>query len=209
MSISLTSVALAAALSVQVLAPPIAQPPAPPSAALVEAVDRVGVSELPNLTLTGYAVAGRSSRAIRESMDDKRPSEEVDGVRHDARTYWIYQTRWQNGADGHCVPATATVTLRLRMVLPDLTTRDQLSASEKADWDAYFAALVTHERNHARIAVAGRDQMQAAMRASPDCASMSKMIETTNEELKSASIEYDHQTDHGRREGAVYPRPGS
>ncbi len=209
MFVSLSSLALAAALSGQASVPKIAVPPAPPSTALVEAVGRAGLGDLPEVTLIGYPVTGRSPRSIRESMNEARPTVEVDGGRHDARTGWIFQTRWRNGADGQCVPATATVSVVLRMTLPDLTTRDQLSPREEADWDAYFAALVTHERNHGRIAVAGRDQMQAAMRASADCAAMNAVVKTTSDEVRAASEEYDNQTDHGRREGAVYPRPGA
>jgi len=209
MIVDLTSLALAAALSAQASVPQIALPPAPPSPALVEAVSRVGLGDLPDVVLIGYPVTGRSPGAIRESMNAARPTIEVDGERHDARTGWIYQTRWQSGPDHACLPATATVTVVLRMVLPDLTTRDQLSPPEKAGWDAYFEALVTHERNHGRIVVAGQEQMQAAMRASPTCEAMNAMIQTTSAEVRAASEEYDRQTDHGRREGAVYPRPGA
>ena len=204
MIMSLTSAAVAAVLTAQASA----SPPAPPGARLAQAVERAGLTDLPDLSLIGYAVEGRSPRVIRESINRGRPADRGDGARHDARTHWNYQTRWRRGADGQCVPGTATVTLTLTMTLPDLTNRDQLSAGDRAGWDDYFAALVAHERNHGRIAVAGRDQMQAAMRASPDCDAMTAVIQTTNAEVADASEEYDRKTDHGRREGAVYPQPG-
>jgi predicted secreted Zn-dependent protease len=203
MIISLTS--LMAALAVQAAAPE----PGPPSARLVEAVGRVGLSDLPDLALVGYEVEGRSPRSVRDSIDRRRPADPSDGVRHDARTRWNYRTQWRNGPDGRCLPATATVTLSITMILPDLASREQLSAREQAGWDAYFTALIAHERNHGRIAAAGREQMQAAMRTSPDCDAMTAVIRTTNAEVADASREYDRQTDHGRTEGAVYPRPGS
>lgn len=187
--------------------PPAAPTPASPR--LTEAVAAVegGLDGLPGLTVLGYPVEGESPRAIRSSMNDGRPPDESNGARHDARTRWNFRTRWGNGPDGRCDPRTATVDLTLTVILPDLTTRDELSARGKADWDAYFTALVAHERNHGRIAVEGRNRMQAAMRASPTCEAMRALVGATNQEVTAASGEYDQQTDHGRREGAVYPRP--
>lgn len=205
MIISLTAVLVAAALAGQA---PEADP-APASARLVEAASRAGLSDLPDLTLQGYEVEGRSPRSLRDAIDRRRPRDRASGERHDARTQWNYQTRWRVGADGQCIPATATVALTLTMVLPDLASREGLSGREQADWDRYFAALVAHEGNHGRIAVAGQEQMQAAMRASPTCEAMNAVVGAANAEVSAASRTYDRQTDHGRREGAVYPRPGA
>jgi predicted secreted Zn-dependent protease len=210
MILSVTALLVAASLTVD--DPATASEPAPASPRLVEAVGQVGPvapGGVPEPILLGYAVEGTSSRAIRASINDRRPAEEANGARHDARTRWSYRPRWQVRPDGRCDPGTATVTLSLTMILPDLTTRDSLSTREKAEWDAYFTALVTHERNHGRIAVAGQERMQAAMRASPDCDAIRGAVRAALTEVTEASDTYDSQTDHGRREGAVYPRPDS
>ncbi|NBW08206.1 MAG: DUF922 domain-containing protein [Caulobacteraceae bacterium] len=204
MILSLTAVAVAAALAGQT---PEADP-APASARLVEAARGAGLADRPDLALQGYEVEGRSPRSLRDSIDRRRPRSQASGERHDARTQWSYRTRWRNGPDGQCIPATATVILTLTMVLPDLASREGLSSREQADWDRYFAALVAHEGNHVRIAVAGQEQMQTAMRASATCEAMTAVVGATNAEVRAASETYDSQTDHGRREGAVYPRPG-
>lgn len=202
---SLIAVAVAATLAAQ--AHDAAPPPA--SARLAEAARRAGLTDLPDLTLLGYEVEGRSPRSLRDTIDRRRPRDRTSGERHDARTEWTFRTRWRFGADGRCIPSTATVVLTLTMVLPDLANREWLSPREQADWDRYFTALVAHERNHGRIAAAGQEQMQAAMRASPNCETITALVQATNAEVTAASRTYDRETDHGRCEGAVYPRPGA
>ena len=201
MVIGLAAMMVASVLAAQEAAPSLAAPPASERLSGATGVLR----DLPGMTLTGYEVSGRSPNAVRRAMNSARPAAGKDGERHDALTSWRYSTRWMRGSDGQCAPATAEVTLTITVVLPDLTTREQLSSRERADWDRYFTSLVGHEHNHGRIAVAGRDQMQAAMRASPTCEAMQAVVRQTSNEVSAASREYDRLTEHGKREGAVYP----
>jgi predicted secreted Zn-dependent protease len=201
---SLIPLAMAAVLTLQTPAPDAAAQAASP-----RLIAAAGLADLPDLILLGYEVEGRSPRSIRASINARRPPEDAGGARHDARTRWTYRNRVETGPDGQCDPRTATVVLRLTVVLPDLVSRDQLSVRERDGWDRYFAAVVAHERNHARIAVAGRDMLQTAMRASPTCDAMRAAVRTTAAGITAASQTYDRQTGHGRREGAVYPPPGA
>lgn len=188
---------------------PTAEASPPATERLREAVAAVDVQQLPGLTLTGYEVRGRSARGVRESMNDERPAAEGDDARHDARTRWSYRPRWNRTADGQCDAASATVTLSLTIVLPDLATREALSRDERAGWDAYFAALVKHEWNHGRIAEKGQELMETALRGAPNCEAMTAVVRTYVAEITAASREYDAQTEHGRKEGAVFPRGGA
>ncbi len=185
---------------------PTAEASPPATERLRAAVAAVDVPQLPGLTLTGYEVRGRSARGVRESMNDERPAADGDDARHDARTRWSYRPRWNRTADGRCDPASATVTLSLTIVLPDLSTREALSRDERAGWDAYFAALVKHEWNHGRIAVKGQELLETALHEAADCDAMTAAVRTLVPEITAASREYDAQTEHGRREGAVFPR---
>lgn len=201
MVIGLAAMMVASALAAQEVAPASAAPPA--SERLRAATS--ALNDLSGLTLAGYEVSGRSPNAVRRAMNSARPPAGTDGERHDALTSWRYSTRWMRSSDGQCVPASAEVTVTITVVLPDLTTREQLSSRERTDWDRYFTALVGHERNHGRIGMAGRDQMQAAMRAAETCEAMQTAVRQTGAEVSAASREYDRLTEHGKREGAVYP----
>lgn len=193
--------------------------PAPAEAAVEPAVDAESLARLtaaapalagiPDITLRGYPVEGRTGRAIRASMNRLRPAETEGGARFDGVTRWSYQTRGMRSRPDQCLPETSEVAISIIVIMPDLTTRAHLSSREGAAWDAYFERLATHELNHVRIAALGAERMQAAMRAAPDCAGIQSEQRRIGAEVLAASREYDRMTEHGRREGAVYPPPGS
>lgn len=167
------------------------------------------LAALPSTTLGGYPVEGASPRAIRAAMNRDRPTEREGGARFDSVTRWSYAARWQRSAGGECDPATAQVSMTVTITLPDLIARDRLSTRERADWDGYFGRLAGHEQNHFRIAAEGAVRMQAAMRAATSCDQMRTEQRRVSEEISAASREYDRLTEHGRREGAVYPVAGT
>ncbi|NJC42386.1 putative secreted Zn-dependent protease [Brevundimonas alba] len=161
------------------------------------------LAALPGVVLVGYPVDGRSPRAIRDSINDRRPRL-PQGEAFDARTDWRYQTQWKGGAGG-CDPATAEVDMTVIVTLPELTTRDALDRREREQWDRYYKALIGHEHNHVRIALAAAEQMRTYMRAAPDCASMQAVQRQIGASIQPANDAYDESTRHGRSEGATYP----
>ena len=178
-----------------------ASPSAPP------ATDRLlaaapSIADRANTTLQGYEVQGRNARSIRTSMNAARPSD-TSGERHDAVTYWQYRYQ-MTGTNGRCDPGLSEVTYSVIVIMPDLASIDLLSRRERPAWDAYFAALTTHELNHIRIAEAGAQGIQNAMRAAPDCEAAQAAAAAESQRLAAASADYDRLTGHGRTEGAVY-----
>jgi predicted secreted Zn-dependent protease len=173
-----------------------------PSATLNAAAPEL--ANLPNTTLVGYPVGGRNPRAVRTAINAGRPSE--GGDRFDGRTTWRYSTRWRTNRAGECDPASAEVTYAITITLPDLVDRARLGSRDLVGWDRYFAALVHHEHNHARIAMRGAEEIQAAMRSANGCETMQGAARQVEAAVAEASRTYDAQTRHGRTEGAVYPR---
>ena len=137
-------------------------------------------------------------------MNAARPSDPA-GDPFDAVTQWRYDARWRNTREGVCDPATVEVTLRLTITLPELTSRDELSPRDQADWDRYLTALAAHERNHLRIALAGAEQMRTSMRGAPDCAAMQAARARIGDAIRDANRTYDADTRHGATEGVRYP----
>jgi len=173
-----------------------------------EAVRAMGpaVSELatmPEVTLIPYAVAGRNARAIRHHMDQVRPID-LEGGRYDALTTWQYSTRW-GGGRGRCDPRTSEARVDVAVRLPQLTEGHRLRRSDRGRWNRYFAALVGHETRHAKLAVEGAQVMQAEMRQAESCADLAKIRDSRAEAVALENHRFDQSTDHGRREGAVFP----
>lgn len=196
--------ALLTALFLMLAAPAAGQDPAPPptsSPALVAAAP--DLAAVPGLTLVGYPVRGRSSRSIRESINEGRPA--GDGDRFDGRTQFRYETRWRANAAGGCDPSSVEVTTTFIVTMPELTTRPTLERRDRENWDRYFNALIAHEHNHVRIALAGQDQLRTYLRNAPNCATMQAAQEQITVQINEAQRAYDRNTRHGATEGAHFP----
>ncbi len=186
---------------------PVYPPADPESLARLQAAAPI-LAGLPGVVLSSYPVEGRTPAAIRSSINRGRPAERDGGERFDGVTWWSYATRWQQSGPEQCLPDTAVATMTATVVLPDLLSRDRLSTREKAAWDGYFERLTRHELNHVRIAALGTQRMQAAMRAASSCDEMRAEQRRLSAETADAQREYDRTSEHGKREGAVYPSAG-
>jgi predicted secreted Zn-dependent protease len=185
-------------LALALQAQPAAEPP-PPSARLVVAAE--ALAALPNTTLKGYVVSGRNLRTVRAAMMELRPADD-SGTRHDAWTSWLIQPRlMRRGAV--CEAASAHAEYSVTVTLPDLETPEALSQNERAAWDRYFSALVSHEINHVRIVQEGAERVAADMRAATGCEAIHAASQTSMAAIGEASAQYDLQTRHGASEGAV------
>lgn len=163
------------------------------------------LAAVPEVTLVAYPVSGRTSRAVRTAMNAARPAEADGGGRFDGVTRWRYSTRWQGRGAQRCLPETTVATVAITVTLPDLAEPEKLGRRDREAWGRYFKALATHEMNHARIALHGRQEMEKAMRAATGCEDMQAASERISRDVSAASREYDRITEHGKREGAVFP----
>lgn len=157
----------------------------------------------PEVTVVPYSVPGRNAQAIRRNMDRLRPSEPA-GQRFDALTTWQFSTRW-GGGQGRCDPQTSEARVGVLVQLPYLAEGERLRRGDRGRWDRYFTALVSHETHHAKLAIEGANQMQAEMRLAQSCDQLADIVDRRAEAILEATVHYDALTDHGRKEGAVFP----
>lgn len=181
----------------------VAVPPSEGVLRLREAAPELAA--LPDVVLVAYPVSGRTSRAVRTAMNAARPAETDGGERFDGVTRWQYSSRWQRRSGQQCLPETTVTSVAITVVLPDLAEPEKLGRRDREAWGRYFKALATHEMNHARIALHGRQEMEKAMRAASGCEDMQAASERVSNDVAAASREYDRLTEHGKREGAVFP----
>lgn len=153
----------------------------------------------PNLRLRGLELSGSSLGELRARMSAQGPVDR-DGQRHDGWTHGDVSYRFNVGA---CRPERTETSIDLIVVLPDLASRDRLSASDRAEWDRYFAALVAHEAQHVAIIEQGAEWIGEAMRAASDCDAAIAAGAQAHSRLQAAHEAYDARTDHGRLEGAA------
>lgn len=185
--------------------PPEGIAAAPPTVSSPElAAALPDLAAMPGVVLVGYPVSGGSPRGIRESINRSRPRE-PGREPFDGMTVWSYSTRWRGSSDGGCDPTSAEVTAHVVITLPELTNRQALGRAERENWDRYLSRLAAHEQNHARIALAGIDQLRTFMRGAPNCETMLAARAQIDAAIRDANRQYDETTRHGATEGARYP----
>lgn len=118
---------------------------------------------------------------------------------------WTYQERV--GPAGDCRADDAEVTLVTEITLPELTSAGD--AQRKA-FDAYLAALTTHELGHHAIAQAAGGKILAGLRDAGvfnDCEALGAHVTSLTgaliQEAKAAEKRYDEDTRYGLTQGAT------
>lgn len=193
---------MAAALSLVVAAPVAAL--ALVVAAPVAAQAGDALAGLPGLTVTFYDVDGQDAAAVRAAMNAVRPTDRNDGERVDALSHWTIRWRWAGHGRGGCNLRAATVRVRAAVMLPRLAHPETVPAPLLARWDRYRRALEAHEAGHVRYAYDHRAAVLAAIRGAT-CATAAAAARAALAAIKAHDIDYDRDTDHGRRQGAVFP----
>ncbi len=163
------------------------------------------LADISDLTVSYYSVSGANPRAIRQSMNQRRPRDPRTAEPFDGRTDVAYRWSAPGRQGGGCDTAKAEFVHKVSVILPRLEDAGRLSSAEKTEWDEYMARLVAHERNHALIGVRGGEEVEKQVRSAVDCAAASAAAKAVSDRVAAAHIEYDRRTDHGALEGAVYP----
>ena len=163
-------------------------------------------------TTNYYAVTGATITEIRRSIAQARPWRN----NLDAYTSWHIDSRFHVGASPEgCRCTSFTTTTRIKTTLPRWLRPTNVSPETVRAWTSYFNALRKHEDGHAQRAIAAATEQHRQVNrlgAEPDCHSMrhqiSKVAQEVLAEHRRREREYDRETDHGKKEGAVLPGTG-
>ena len=152
-----------------------------------------------------YSVTGANFREIRQSIGTSRPwRDDFDG---DTRweVNWRFTTvQFANG----CTCSSYYTSVKITTTLPRWTPPADVLPEVKEQWTRYFTNLAQHELGHARFGLAAAAEVErriASVGAQPDCAQLKQVIsERANQaitEFRRREVEYDKNTNHGRRWG--------
>jgi predicted secreted Zn-dependent protease len=212
-------------------APPASDQDAGPAPPTTAAVDASGVRNVPcgasttttvaaageripvTTTYVCYDVAGSTADAVRAAID-AHPSRPVDRAARrpiDAFTRWDLRVTWSSASSGtECRATTVTPTLAATFTYPRWVPPPAPDRALVERWNAFIAALTTHEDGHRQNGIDATADAVARVRAlRASCsefnaaaeAEVSAAIARGNE----ADRRYDATTDHGRTQGARFP----
>jgi predicted secreted Zn-dependent protease len=110
-----------------------------------------------------------------------------------------------------CRFAEFNPTIEVRIILPKWLDADPDSRLGKR-WQRYYSALYSHEMGHYDLAEKAFEKLKqigSGFETANGCNSIGAEFKTlfnaTAQELDRSNIEYDLQTDHGKKQGAIFP----
>ena len=164
----------------------------------------IAFAGIPDVTIDYYPVDGGDAMAVRRAIDAARPTDAHDGRRVDALSSWDLRWSWPRTRHGGCDLAAATIRYKATVRMPQLAATARLTATERADWDRYVAALARHEAGHVRYTYRHRGEILAAIRGAT-CRTADAAARAALAGLDADQIAYDRETAHGTKEGASFP----
>jgi predicted secreted Zn-dependent protease len=162
-------------------------------------------------TVEHYTLEGRTARELALDLHAKRPRPE----RFTGWTRWRLRWRFEpRPGPATCRPGTVSVDLDLTTVLPAWTPPPDADPELPGAFQDYLEALTHHEAGHAELAETSARRLGEALRALPpmeDCDALRARAQAVGEAevawLREANATFDHHTDHGATQGAIFPRP--
>lgn len=163
------------------------------------------------VTTNHYFVTGSSLHEIRRSIDRLRPGGVNGG--HDGLTMWKLGWNVRVGSvAGESQVTSFTTSTAITITLPSWRAPTNVAPSVVQAWVSYYSALQKHEWAHAtngmmaaaelrkRVAEIGADSSHVRLQQR-----VQAVADAVIAEYKQRDVDYDRQTDHGRREGASLP----
>lgn len=171
-------------------------------------VTGIALAGEPNFTY--YEISGDNARTLRKQLDEKRPQdgsgERFDGITDNFISYTYQYAPTTNGCEFiEFSPALETTITMPRWVDADLTSE----LGKK--WHSFYQALLKHELGHRDIGLSLYKELEAAGRnfeTTRNCDSIGDEFELVAtslfEKYKEMDRQYDLETDHGRKLGAIF-----
>jgi predicted secreted Zn-dependent protease len=168
---------------------------------------------LGSLKVVTYAVAGKTENDLRQSLQVNAFPDANDPIGlYNARTDWTLSAQWfvLPTARG-CQVDSGTATLAMTMTLPALSSTAGISPDVLNRWTTFISNTITHESGHVTRNYQGASGFQHELgNALPaaDCATLkqelSGMFTRATDVIKQTNIDYDANTQHGAKQGAVF-----
>ena len=161
-----------------------------------------------------YPVLGKTENELRQSLVASAFPDTIEPNRHyNARTDWALsvQSSVQPTMRG-CEVETSTITLAMTMTLPALSSNAGVPSDVLSHWTTFISNTITHESGHVTRNYQGASNFQRELgNALPaaDCttlkARLSDLFTRATGTIGQSSVDYDAETQHGAKQGAVFP----
>jgi predicted secreted Zn-dependent protease len=115
-------------------------------------------------------------------------------------TEWNVNLSYTTDENG--IITRVTVTVNLKITMPNWPGAAKLSKAAKAEWDRFYRALEEHEQGHVSLLRERFSGLGESLVGKSEAEAKAD-FETAKQELQKKSDEYDVETDYGRKRGTI------
>jgi predicted secreted Zn-dependent protease len=161
-----------------------------------------------------YDVDGMTADEIRADLNRRGPTDSVERRHFDAVTHWHVRWRYTYTQGGRsCKIKSVSTVVQVTYLFPRLADPTSAPADLRLAFSQYLERLLVHEKGHAQNGIDIAARIEDRIRHLPPAATCTALGEIANESghalIKEAiqrDVDYDAETQHGKTQGARFPR---
>lgn len=157
-----------------------------------------------------YSIYPKTKWDLNKELNERSPII-FQGKSYRGYTKWFvkWQYRWWK-TNKDCKITTVNTTLDVTYTLPKIPSNHPADAEARQVFQRYFNALFKHEENHKNSGLFAARTIEKSLLnlgTFPNCPSLKVAAESKAQQIiqqyRQRDIDYDRQTDHGRKEGIM------
>ncbi|WP_223342962.1 MULTISPECIES: DUF922 domain-containing Zn-dependent protease [unclassified Synechocystis] len=173
-------------------------------------VARVGAEPIIKVEYKYYSIYPNTKWDLNDELNRRSPII-FQGKRYRGYTQWFvrWQYQWWFTAQ-QCQITTVTTNLDVTYTLPRIPPNHGADPEARRVFNRYLVALFKHEENHKNSGLYAARAIEKALLnlgPFPHCKGLQTKAESTAQQIvqryRQRDLDYDRQTDHGRKEGIM------
>ncbi|WP_228014847.1 DUF922 domain-containing Zn-dependent protease [Synechocystis salina] len=171
---------------------------------------RVGAEPIVKIEYKYYSIYPNTKWDLNNELNRRSPII-FQCKRYRGYTQWFvrWQYQWRSTAQ-QCQITNVTTNLDVTYTLPRIPPKHGADPEARQVFNRYLVALFKHEENHKNSGLyAARSIEKALLNLGPfpNCQNLQSKAESTAQQIiqryRQRDLDYDRQTDHGRKEGIM------
>jgi predicted secreted Zn-dependent protease len=164
-----------------------------------------------NINTEYYSIYGSTATELRNEMSTKS-SIKQSGNTYDAYTSWVVNWRFSwNVNNGQCAITSVKSSVDVNFTLPKWENSNSAAVNLKQRWKHYYNALIAHENGHKDFGINAAKEVEKRLSvlSAKNCSSLKSKANSLGKKIIDkyviAEKKYDKNTNHGMKDGAVFP----
>ena len=166
------------------------------------------------LNVVTYPVTGTTASGLSRSLEaNALPDPHESSGRYYARTEWYLRANWNVKPTARgCQVDSGDITMAMTITVPMLVSTSGIPSDLLARWNKFVDNTIAHEAGHVNLNLHGSREYERTLGnfpSAPDCDTLKprlkSLFDSNLRAIDRANVDYDATTQHGTKQGAVFP----